>query len=108
MHEMETWTARLFVHRGKLVFMASLATFLFTSLGFRILGPSQDLKALDQKFTARDSVMNIRVTRMEEGQAQIRDQLANIAESVRFIVYIQCTNIPRDARPATCYAKGGP
>lgn len=102
-HGMESWVATLFVHRGKLMALVSILTFLFTSLGYRILGPSQDIKALDAKFTAKDSIMNVRMTRMEDSQGQIKEQLASISESMRFLTYMACQATDKDRRPSTCY-----
>jgi hypothetical protein len=111
--KMEVWLARMLVSRFRagavLTGIVATLTWFFTSLGYRYTGPADDIRALDRKFTARDSIMNVRVTRIEDGQALIRDQLQSITESLRFIIYIQCTGMPRDSRPATCYAsnKGG-
>lgn len=102
-HDMESWVATLFVHRGKLVALVSILTFLFTSLGFRILGPSADIKELDKKFTTKDSVMNVRMTRMEDSQGQIKEQLASLVESIHFLTYMACQATDKDRRPATCY-----
>jgi hypothetical protein len=71
-HDMEGWVARLFIYRGRIIALVSSVTFLLTALGFRIIGPSQDIKALDQKFSAKDSIMSARVTRIEDSQG--RDQ----------------------------------
>jgi hypothetical protein len=71
-HDMEGWVARLFIYRGRIIALVSSVTFLLTALGFRIIGPSQDIKALDQKFSAKDSIMSARVTRIEDSQGQIK------------------------------------
>lgn len=102
-HAMEGWVATLFIHRGKLMALVSILTFLFTSLGFRILGPSQEIRALDQKFTAKDSIMSVRVNRIEDSQAQIREQLQQLSESMRFLTYMACQATQKDRRPNTCY-----
>jgi hypothetical protein len=73
-HDMEGWVARLFIYRGRIIALVSSVTFLLTALGFRIIGPSQDIKALDQKFSAKDSIMSARVTRIEDSQGQIKGQ----------------------------------
>lgn len=101
--ELEVGLLRFFFHRGRLMSLVAGATFLFTSLGFRILGPSADLKALDQKFTAKDSIMSVRVSRIEDGQSQIRAELQSIAESMRFLTYMACQATDKDRRPNTCY-----
>lgn len=105
-HRMESWVAVLFVHRGKLVFLASIVTFLFTSFGFRILGPSQDIQALDRKFMAKDSLLTVRVDRMEDRQQKIWDVVMDLREEVGFLTYLQCTDLKRRdpaAVPAKCY-----
>lgn len=102
-HDMEGWVARLFIFRSRIIALVSSVTFLFTALGFRILGPSQDIKALDQKFSAKDSIMSARVTRIEDSQGQIKGQLQALAESMRFLTYMACQATDRDRRPATCY-----
>jgi hypothetical protein len=109
-HDMEGWVARLFIYRGRIIALVSSVTFVFTAVGFRIIGPSQDIKALDLKFSAKDSIMSARVTRIEDSQGQIKDQLQTLAESMRFLTYMACQATDRDRRPATCYvvAKDGP
>lgn len=102
-HDMEGWVARLFIYRGRIIALVSSVTFVFTAVGFRIIGPSQDIKALDQKFSAKDSIMSARVTRIEDSQGQIKDQLQTLAESMRFLTYMACQATDRDRRPATCY-----
>jgi hypothetical protein len=102
-HDMEGWVARLFIYRGRIIALVSSVTFLLTALGFRIIGPSQDIKALDQKFSAKDSIMSARVTRIEDSQGQIKGQLQSLAESMRFLTYMACQATDRDRRPATCY-----
>jgi hypothetical protein len=102
-HDMEGWVARLFIYRGRIIALVSSVTFLLTALGFRIIGPSQDIKALDQKFSAKDSIMSARVTRIEDSQGQIKGQLQALAESMRFLTYMACQATDRDRRPATCY-----
>lgn len=104
--DMEGWVARFIARQGGRMALVALATALVTAVGLRIVGPSQDIKALDQKFTAKDSIMSVRVSRIEDSQAQIKAQLASIAEAVRFLTYLQCTQIDRDKRPSTCYVRG--
>jgi hypothetical protein len=74
-HDMEGWVARLFIYRGRIIALVSSVTFLLTALGFRIIGPSQDIKA----------------------------QLGSIAESMRFLTYMACQATDKDRRPNTCY-----
>jgi hypothetical protein len=93
--DMETWVARLFIHRGKLVALASAITFTFTSLGFRVLGPTQEIKGLDQKFTTRDSLMNLRVSRLEDNQGRMQVQLDAIQTQLVFVAYLQCVQMKR-------------
>lgn len=102
-HDMESWVAHLFVDKGRLMFAVGALSSLFTAIGFRIVGPTADIKALDAKFTAKDSIMNVRMTRMEDSQGQIKEQLASIAESMHFLTYMACQATDKDRRPNTCY-----
>lgn len=89
--------AHLFLHRGKLMAVVStivgFLTWFFTSLGYRYVGPRDDLRALDQKFTARDSLMAIRVTRLEDRQDEIMNRIAQFEEQLRFVVFLQCASM---------------
>lgn len=99
----ESWTRALFVHRLAPLAIVAALTWFGTSLANRIVWPRDDVQALDRKFTTKDSIMSVRVSRIEDGQSDIKAQLGSIAESMRFLTYMACQATDKDRRPNTCY-----
>jgi hypothetical protein len=96
--KMQGWVATMFVHRGALVALASIITYVGTATGFRILGPSQDIRELRTDVIRRDSVMNVRVTRLEDGQGEIRAEMVKINQQLRQQNLLLC-NVLRTTNP---------
>lgn len=96
-------TDGIWAHRGKIVAIVAGITWLATSLGYRYVGPTHDVQQLRQEMRLSDSVMNGRVTLVEQRQARIAERLSSMEEQMRFVVYLQCVAMKPDLRPPTCF-----
>lgn len=99
----EAWSALMLIKRAPLTItvatVASLATFVFTNLGFRVTGTPQEIAALNTKVARNDSLTNLRLLRVEQQLSQRADDIRELQESVRFLSYVVCIQIRR-ADPA--------
>lgn len=105
----EAWAALMLIKRGPLLayatMIASAITFMLTTLGFRYVGPAQDIKALDAKFSRADSLMDVRMIRVEDGIGRGGNDVRELRESVRFLTYVVCIQVRRQdpaASPPGC------
>jgi hypothetical protein len=89
----ESWTAALFAHKLLPIVLAVVTTGFFTSVGNRIMWPRDDIKALDAKFTTKDSVLTARVVRIEDRQQQVIERLQVIEENGRTIKLLLCQSL---------------
>lgn len=99
----EAWSALMIFKRAPLTVtvatVASLLTFLFTNLGFRVTGTPQEIAALKAKVARNDSLTDARLARVEQTLALRADDIRDLQQSVRFLSYVVCIQIRR-ADPA--------
>jgi type VI protein secretion system component VasK len=85
------WAQVMFLHRGKVLFLVSAATWALTTAGFKYVGPSQEIQRVERKV----DTLAQRVGRMEQTQAEARAEREELKRSMGWVIYMQCRQAKR-------------
>lgn len=98
--------ARFTLEHWKL--LATGAVLVATSLGFRMLGPGDDLRQIardvrsrDSASVQRDSALSLRITSLEGGAGLMRTDIGEIRKDISTLLLLQCQAMQRSERGAS-------